>query len=278
LQLTNIPANSRAFLDVSVQPGKMYAYRVAAINDTGASAYSNETTVTVAAAVAPPPSAPSLPPTGLDADSDGLSDVEETMFGTDSHNPDSDGDGFLDGNEAFHLYNPAAKAPVRLLDSGLVKVFSGPAGWSLYAPSAWTGALDRPDGSQATVATGHGETFEIRLEDNATHLPLLDWYLANHAGVVSSDVRTITTKGGLQGIASPDRLEAYFVWDGKVFVFRYLMNGQPYVNFRTAYEMMLNSLTLTGAPVVSVSQDMTQGPGTLLGTTSTEGAPATAQP
>lgn len=275
LQLTNLSPNSRAFLDMSVQTGKTYAYRVLAINDAGPSAPSNEATASVAAATPPAPLTPSLPPTGLDSDSDGISDVEEPLYGTDPRNPDSDRDGFLDGNEVFHLYNPAAKAPVRLLDSGLVKPFSAPAGWSMYVPNAWTDLLDRPDGSQATITTGHGETFQIKIQDNSQHVPLLEWYLTGHPGVVSSDVRSITTKGGLEGIASPDRLEAFFAWDGKVFAFRYLMNTEPFINFRTTYEMMLNSLKLTGAPVVSVSEDTTNGPGTLLGAVPTSTATST---
>jgi hypothetical protein len=41
-------------------------------------------------------------PTG-DADDDGLSNLEEMLAGTDPNNPDSDGDGTLDGDDAFPL-------------------------------------------------------------------------------------------------------------------------------------------------------------------------------
>ncbi|MEK6545503.1 MAG: hypothetical protein AABZ28_03110, partial [Nitrospinota bacterium] len=44
---------------------------------------------------------------GKDADSDGLTDVEENLiYQTNPNLPDSDADGFLDGNEVFHRYNP----------------------------------------------------------------------------------------------------------------------------------------------------------------------------
>lgn len=277
LPLTTLPANTNAFLDVSVQPGQTYVYHVIAVNDGGESGASNDAQV-VATAAPPPTVNPALPPGGLDSDSDGLSDVEEPLYGTDPHNPDSDSDGFLDGNEVYHLYNPAAKAPIRLLDSGLVHLFSSPAGWSLYVPATWTSALDAPDGSAATVDTGHGEKFSISLLNNADHTPLSDWYLGQHPDAATSTVRSFMTKGGLEGLLSPDRLEAYFAWDGKVFELRYDLSGQPFVNFRTTFEMMLNSLKLVGAPVVEAPSDQALGgPGALSGvaTTSSAESPAT---
>ena len=44
---------------------------------------------------------------GTDTDSDGLTDLEESLiYQTNPRLPDTDRDGFLDGNEVFHLYNP----------------------------------------------------------------------------------------------------------------------------------------------------------------------------
>ncbi len=267
LTLTNLSSGSVAFLDTSVQAGRTYTYRVIMTNAGGDSAPSNEATATLPAVVTPPTPvpAPTLLPSGLDSDSDGLTDTEETLYGTDPHLADTDRDSFLDGNEVFHLYNPSAKAPVRLLDSGLVAMFTAPAGWNLYAPADWTATLARPDGSQATIATGKGETFRVAIMDNPEHLSLSDWYLRAHPGTLSTDVKSLTTKGGLEGILGPDRLDAYFAWDGKVFSLRYDIDGQPFITFRTTYEMMLNSIKLVGAPVVSVSPDATEGPGTLVG-------------
>lgn len=285
LPLSGLPANSNAFLDSSVQPGKTYVYRVIAVSDGGESSPSNEASSVITAALPPLPATPTLPPGGLDSDSDGVSDLEEPLYGTDLHNPDMDNDGFLDGNEVFHLYNPAAKAPVRLLDSGLVKALSAPAGWSIYVPATWTSKLDKIDGSKATITTGHGETFGISLEDNSQKLALMDWYLAQHPGVLSSSVRPIMTKGGLEGILGIDRLEAFFLWGDKVFVLKNDLAGQSFVNFRTTFEMMLNSLKLVGAPVVTPpSDEAIGGPGALVGApssttpvaTSTEAVPVSA--
>lgn len=42
----------------------------------------------------------------LDSDNDGLTDLEESNFGTDINNPDTDGDGYSDGEEVKNGYNP----------------------------------------------------------------------------------------------------------------------------------------------------------------------------
>ncbi len=272
LPLTNLPANSTVFLDVSVQPNATYVYRVVAVNASGESEASNSASVItpVATPSTVTPTVAVLPPGGLDVDSDGLSDVEEPFFGTDIHNPDTDNDGFLDGNEVFHLYNPAAKAPVRLIDAGLVSRFSSTVGWSMYAPTQWTTLLDASDGSRATVTTLTGERFLVSLQDNPESLPLMDWYLASHPGVLSSAVRTLHTKGGLEGLLGVERLDAYFAWGTKVFRFEYDLAGKPFVNYRATFEMMLNALTLVGAPVISTTAEPLPGPGALVPLTEEE--------
>lgn len=46
-----------------------------------------------------------------DQDGDDLSDQEEELYGTDSTNPDTDGDGYSDGAEVASGYNPLKSAP-----------------------------------------------------------------------------------------------------------------------------------------------------------------------
>jgi hypothetical protein len=269
LPLTPLSPSSLSFLDVTVDSGRRYEYRVIAIGPGGESAPSN-VAFSQPESIAVVPAAPSLPPGGLDSDSDGLSDIEEAALGTDAHAPDTDRDGFLDGNEVFHLYNPMAKAPVRLLDSGIVTSLSATAGWSLYVPKGWTTSMEVTDGSKATLRTGQGEAFRISIEDNPQHLDITAWYLAQHPGVKADQLRTLETKGGLTGVLGPDRMDANIAWDGKVFVLKYDNGEKPFINFRTTYEMILNSLTLSGAPVLApVSDQVLGGPGEFLQTTST---------
>ncbi len=48
---------------------------------------------------------------GKDSDNDGLRDWEEELYKTDPNNPDTDGDGYLDGEEVDSGHNPLVKAP-----------------------------------------------------------------------------------------------------------------------------------------------------------------------
>ena len=269
VSLTSLPSQSVNFLDTTPTPGRAFSYRVLAVNEGGESQPSNEVTITIPDAVPLPPPAPTLPAGGLDSDSDGLSDPEELVFGTDPHQPDTDRDGFLDGNEAFHLYNPGAKAPVNLVDSGLISRVDSPSGWSLFVPKQWKIVFDPQEGPGAVIDTNHGEKFQIALENNPQRVALLDWYLAGHPGTISSAVRSITTKKGLEGILSPDRLDAYFAWDDRIWVIHYDLGGQSFINYRTLFEMILNSLRLVGAPIVKApTMDTLPGPGALVGDTS----------
>ncbi|HAU07622.1 MAG: hypothetical protein UW46_C0002G0033 [Candidatus Yanofskybacteria bacterium GW2011_GWF1_44_227] len=52
-----------------------------------------------------------------DTDHDGLSNAEESIWGTDFQNPDSDGDGFKDGEEVISGHDPMKKGPDDLVES-----------------------------------------------------------------------------------------------------------------------------------------------------------------
>ena len=57
-----------------------------------------------------------------DADNDGLSDTEESYWNTDFQNPDTDGDGFLDGEEAASRHDPKVPGPYdKLADLNLTQ-------------------------------------------------------------------------------------------------------------------------------------------------------------
>ncbi len=254
--LTSLPPKSESFLDTSVQPGQSYRYRVSALNAGGESPSSNEAAVIVATLPPlppPPPEKPTLPPAGLDTDSDGLTDLEERLFGTNLRNPDTDADGFLDGNEVFHLYNPNGRAPARLIDAGLVKSWSGSVGWTIQIPTSWTSTFDVADGSRANITTGHGEIVTLSIEENPKRQSTLDWYLEKHPNAKADQALQYRSKKGYQGIIGADLLTTYLPWGEKIFVFTYDIDGQPFINFRTTYAMMLNSLELKGVPPASSS-------------------------
>ena len=57
-----------------------------------------------------------------DADEDGLSDTDESYWNTDFQNPDTDGDGFMDGEEVSSRHNPTVAGPYdRLSDLNMTQ-------------------------------------------------------------------------------------------------------------------------------------------------------------
>lgn len=57
-----------------------------------------------------------------DADNDGLSDTDESYWLTDFENPDTDGDGYLDGEEVASRHNPTVAGPYdKLTDLNLTQ-------------------------------------------------------------------------------------------------------------------------------------------------------------
>ena len=62
----------------------------------------------------------------IDVDQDGLSDSDESYWNTDFQNPDSDGDGFLDGEEVASGYDPREPSSHELGDSLRDTVYGAP--------------------------------------------------------------------------------------------------------------------------------------------------------
>lgn len=187
---------------------------------------------------------PLTPRPGRDADADGLSDVEEVFYGTDSAKPDSDGDGFLDGGEVFHLYNPAGIAPEHLIDTGSVKAFTNSVfRYEVYVPAGWTTQVR--DDRTVFFQTGTGEFFQVLVEDNPERQPVIPWYLSQAPGVAANELQSFVSKSGLDGIYSPDRLTAYIASDSQVFVIAENIGTQTELNYTRTFEMMLNSFKIS---------------------------------
>jgi hypothetical protein len=112
----------------------------------------------------PPVNEPPPPAPDRDTDSDGLTDAEELLLGTDIALADSDRDGYADALELQNLYNPAGVAPQRLLDAGLVYEYEHPTqGWKIYLPRQWSIAATDQEQKELIVTTpASGESVVIR--------------------------------------------------------------------------------------------------------------------
>lgn len=193
----------------------------------------------------PPPAEPAVIPLATDTDKDGLTDVEEALYGTNPNNPDTDGDGYADGLELINLYNPTGFAPQKIEETNLVKIYTNPSyHYTIFYPTSWlVRALDETNG-EVMFTSATGEFIEVLAEDNKDNLPLLDWYLAEAPGTSPADVGAVTTKSGLLGIKSPDGLTAYFSVGGKIYVISYNIGVKTELNYKSTFEMMVKSFKL----------------------------------
>lgn len=185
---------------------------------------------------------------GSDLDSDGLSDIEEVMYGTDVRNPDSDGDTFLDGNEVFHRYSPLGLAPQTLLQTGAVRLYENlDYGLTLTYPTQWTVASEVNAEFEQTqdIIFRTNSTATIRLLIFETDLSFEEWYADHAVGEVDvEDLTTTLTKEGFIAYTSPDELLAYVVADGLICVFKHDLADELEIVYLQTFQMMINSFLL----------------------------------
>lgn len=249
VSLQTLPAGSQSFFDPSAAPGVSSTYRVFAFNPGGDSLSSNDVQVLVLAPPPAAPPAPTLPPDGLDSDSDGLTNTEEIVYGANGQLPDTDGDGYLDGNEVFNLYAPTVRAPSTLLSLPTMQTVSSTVGWQTILPKIWT-IETSTSSTDVRARTVTGEVFVFHIEENATKQPIRDWLFTQKRVRADQVTELLSNKFKVPFYLGPDRLTAYILWEDRVLVVSYQLGSQTFVNYRTSFGLMLNALRLTGSPKV----------------------------
>lgn len=195
--------------------------------------------------------AAATPSPGKDTDSDGLTDVEELLYGTNFRDPDSDEDAYLDGNEVFHRYHPLGTAPATLLDTGAVKVFADASyPYALYYPSTWTVALVRDrlgvtfqSARQASI----GVTWEAK-DESETLDDLLD---GDVTASERAQMKEVLTKEGFFGLTSADDRTAYLDLGSAMATLTYDLGGKAQIEYLQTFQMMVNSFTLASQDTVT---------------------------
>lgn len=185
---------------------------------------------------------------GIDSDSDGLTDQEERLiYKTNVQLPDTDRDGFLDGNEVFHRYNPNGSAPATLFESGVIRVApvleQGQERWELMYPTSWS--LEQ-DGTvlRALVATT-GERFTLQINPKDTAQSLGEWFRASGS---TKTILSSRSKNGYELLVSDDQKTVFVDAGASVFVFGYDPGARATLEYLQTFQMMLNSLIRQDEP------------------------------
>ncbi len=198
------------------------------------------------------PFATALTP-GKDSDSDGLTDVEEQLiYKTNPNLPDTDSDGFLDGNEVFHRYNPGGTAPGTLLEAKLVQLYTNADGLEILYPATWTLDTTTPDTSSFTTQSVHsvvrfrapsGEAIKLSAYDLLTpevlQAFLLEW--VTKQGGQEQVIKT-KTKDGNELYITRDQLKAFVSLGNRPVLFEYETGTVGSIEYTQTFQMMMNSL------------------------------------
>lgn len=191
----------------------------------------------------------------VDSDSDSLTDQEELVFVTDPEKWDTDGDGYYDGQEVLNLYNPKGLAPVKIIDSGLVREYVNP-NWQyrLYYPATWIiGAVDK-ESRQVLFNSASGDYVEILAYEMQAGETFPLWFGRKAQGQNYTDLTNFINRFQESGFARKDGLVYYFVNDNRVFVLLYHSIATDSIAYRNMINMIAQNFRPEKTSVVIPEQ------------------------
>lgn len=197
-----------------------------------------------------PDPVPQDPYPGTDTDSDGLTNVEELLYGTDFRSPDTDGDTFLDGNEVFHRYDPNGLAPSTLLDTGAVRVLERTdLPFTLFYPASWTvsAASNTPE---VTFRSAENGSITLAYEEKESLTGLDVWMKAK--GISLKSTETTMTKEGYTARNAQDGRTVYVDLGAWAVSAQYDLGDTLSIEFLQTFKMMMNSVRILETHSITV--------------------------
>ncbi len=178
----------------------------------------------------------------VDIDSDDLTDQEEEVFGTDSGAWDSDDDGYYDGQELSNLYNPGGFAPLRLIDSGLVREYINPAfQYRLYYPLGWDVSSVDPQSTQVLVSAITGDYIAVHTIVLPPETDFVRWFSTNASQQQFSDLQQKQSRFGIDYFVRRDGLVAYVQSDNYLYVIVYTPGVSEQIFYPNIMNMLIQS-------------------------------------
>lgn len=230
-------------------------------------ATSTDSSINISSSTMPTSTATSIVPVAwsVDTDSDNLTDLEENLAGTSPTNPDTDGDGFRDGDEMDSGYNPIISGggvKSKIENAVFLKSLSTDFvddNFSTLVPKKWQ--VSSFKSTEQVIITGDtGEVIKISIKDNIERKSAMDWYMKNNIGVSAVQLKQIEY-GDFSGIMSPDGLSAYLTdsLKTKFYVFEYIMDNGLQMRYPNMFRMIIKRVKLAPIPVGSVVSSTVDG-------------------
>ncbi len=151
-----------------------------------------------------------------DADSDGLTDAEEAVLGTNPLKADSDEDTYGDLSELLNGYNPSGSG--KLSENKNLSVYrNGISEYSVLVPTAWS-IKETGGGSSVIFSSAGNSFFQITADQNIGGDNILVWY-GNLFPEESISADLVISKNGWQGIYSADQKAIYLTDEEKIGIY-----------------------------------------------------------
>lgn len=182
-----------------------------------------------------------------DTDKDKLTNEEEVLFSTKADKPDTDSDGYIDGEEIVAGYDPNnSVSSGRLSASSKVTTYeASDYGYSIMYPSGWLAQALSAETPNEMLFTSQsvdtaGQFIEVLVEDNSTGYTATDWYTSQTGGSEAT-LLPITTFEGMEGVMSSDGYTAYFTDSKRAYVISYRFGSSTEVYFPSTFTFMAKS-------------------------------------
>ena len=175
---------------------------------------------------------------GLDSDSDGLTDIEENLYKTNSTLVDSDEDGYSDASELINLYDPS-QAGVLLADNTTVTQYINTAfNYSILYPSDWTVRALTEDKMEIIFNSKTTEFIQILILENPLGLSARNWYLNYNPDANETSLKEVVLNNMI-GIQTASRRYTYLAVGSNIYSIIYNIGTTNQLNYQSTYEMML---------------------------------------
>ncbi len=231
------------FFSVRLTPGKYYASRQAIMPYQEGSGNGNNNGSGNQGGTNQLPFSMNPPAQGLDSDGDGLTDIEENIWATNSSSVDSDSDTHKDREELMSFYDPS-QPKKRLLEGKTASVYKNPTYfYSVIYPSVFTVRALPPDNQQIIFSDPNGAFFTVAVEENPASLSTYAWYQVKNPTISTTNFRSFLVDN-FPALQTPDGLITYVAVGSKVFVISYNLGTINEANYVTTYRLFLKSFMI----------------------------------
>ncbi|OGH67974.1 MAG: hypothetical protein A3C15_00430 [Candidatus Magasanikbacteria bacterium RIFCSPHIGHO2_02_FULL_50_9b] len=177
-----------------------------------------------------------------DGDTDGMTDIEEELWGTNGALADSDADTFADTVELQNLYNPKGVAPQRLIDAQLVNTYVNPEyQYTVYYPISWLSSSLEESKKEVLFTSITQEYVQVAALPFPAEQTFTAWFAATFPNESLITYVPFTNKYKVSGVMSPDGSVAVITDGSHVYLLTYNGGSREEINYRATFQMMVQS-------------------------------------